>query len=231
MDNTSRKFPDFSIIIPCKNKREAMYSLKGVNKLEGDFEVIVVPDPSCPGLPAEKRNWAMARATGKYLAFIDSDAYPAENWLSESYSILKQGYAGVCGPGVLPKHSRFQDRVSDLVFRMLPYSYRVTPKKARIVKEFPTFNLIVRRDLAPKFKLYLTGEDSLFCREIEGDIYYSPDILVYHKRRKIFKPLWKQVGTYGYHRGILISLAFTAWVGTIFVYSINFIKGFIRRKP
>jgi len=189
----------------------------------------VVDDVRCPGLPAHKRNWGMKKATGDIYAFLDNDAYPTFEWLNKALVYLK-AYAAVCGPGIIPPTSSLLQKATDLVYRCLPFSYRVKPGSQKVVKEFPTFNLLVWKHSAPKFKPYLTGEDSLFCREIKGDILYSPDIVVYHQRRPLFKPLWKQVATYGTHRGHLIRLAFLGWVSTVFIYGVNFVKGFFKRR-
>jgi hypothetical protein len=171
----------------------------------------------------------MERAKGEILAFIDSDAYPSYDWLTNALVYLPL-CAGVCGPGVLPPDAPLLEQAADLTYRLMPYAYRVTPQKQRIVAEFPTFNLIVWKDKAPKFKSYLTGEDSLFCRELKGSILYDPSILVYHNRRPLFKSFAKQVSTYGYHRGILIGLAFMGILITAYCYTTNFIYGLFKRK-
>ena len=223
----------FSIILPYKTKDIYVERcLKWISyQTYKNYEVIEIPDTICDGYPSEKRNWAILRATGDYLAFIDSDAYPSADWLSNALKWLNKGYIGVCGAGILPADAPLLEQAADLVLKWLPYSYRVTPKKARIVKEFPTFNLIVKKtDLL--FEPYLTGEDSLYCRQLSerGQILYTPDLIVYHNRRPLFKPFWKQIKTYGLHRGHLIRLALLGWISTLFVYGYNFIKGLLRRK-
>lgn len=195
-----------------------------------ESELIIVSDDECRGYPAVKRNYGMSKATGKYFAFLDSDAYPAKGWLEVALFWL-ENYQAVCGPGVIPIDAPPKERAADIVYQMLPYSYRVTPMAPRIVPEYPTFNLIVSREVATKFENYLTGEDSLFTRKIKGGIYYHPEILVYHNRRPVFRGLWKQVATYGRHRGSLIRLSLFGWISTIFTYSINFIIGFCKRRP
>ena len=200
------------------------------SKLYPEAEILIIPDSVCSGYPAGKRNWAMMKAKGDIFAFIDSDAYPSIGWLDAALEKLEK-YPAVCGPGVLPPDAPESERVADIVYQMLPYSYRVTQQEARFVPEYPTFNLLVRREFAPKFENYLTGEDSLFCRQIEQGIFYHPDILVYHNRRGAFKPLWKQVGTFGTHRGYLIRKAFLAWLTSVFVYCFNFVKGIFIRRP
>ena len=225
------KYSDFSIIIPCKELD--FYAWRCVRHCKFLFpgaEIITIPDSVYPGYPALKRNWAMNKARGRYFAFIDSDAYPSERWLDKALFWL-QLHPAVCGPGVLPPNAPWQERVSDIVYQMLPFAERVVPLERRTLSEYPTFNLIVRREVATRFENYLTGEDSLFCRKIERGIFYHPDILVYHNRRPIFKRLWKQVGTYGRHRGNFIKLALSAWVSAVFVYAFNFLIGFCKRRP
>jgi len=232
LENASRKsYSKISIIIP--TKVIDAYTERCVFHCSLKFpgaEIIVVPDSIVPGYPALKRNWAMQKAKGNIYAFIDSDAYPSDDWLDKALMWLEI-HPAVCGPGVLPPDAPHEERIADIVYQMLPYAYRVVPMKQRIVAEYPTFNLIVKKEVATKFENYLTGEDSLFCRKIKRGIFYHPDILVYHNRRPIFKKLWKQVGTYGCHRGNFIRLALFAWVSTVCVYGINFIKGFFKRRP
>lgn len=219
-----------SIIIPTKKLDD--YTNRCVSYCEEycpGAEVIIVTDKVCPGLPAKKRNWAMARATGDVYAFIDSDAYPSPNWLKKALFWLKE-YPAVCGPGVLPPDAPFTEKIADQVHKWMFAPYRVTPQKERTVSWFPTFNLIVRKEVATKFEDYLTGEDDKFGLNIKGGIFYHPDILVFHNRRGAFKPLWKQFGTWGKHKGHFLRLAIIAYISTLFVYAVNFVKGFFRRK-
>jgi glycosyltransferase involved in cell wall biosynthesis len=193
-------------------------------------EILVITDRVYPGYPAGKRNYGMKMASGSIYAFIDSDAYPSEWWLQKALGWLDL-YEAVCGPGILPPDAPVRERIADVVFQLLPYSYRVYPRTQRRVAEYPTFNLIVKKEVATPFPDYLTGEDSLFCRKITSKIFYHPDILVYHNRRPAFKRLWKQVGTYGKHRGNFIRLGLMAWLSSVFTYASNFIYGFIKRRP
>ena len=225
--------PLFSIIIPYQRwGKDLARCIHNIHKQSyTHYEIIEVPDMVCRGFPATKRNWAIAQAQGDYLAFIDSDAYPREDWLLNSLIWLNRGYVGVCGPGVLPPDSSLLEQATDLVYKSLPFSYRVTPKPKRIVTDYPTFNLIVKRTNI-QFKPYLTGEDTLYCQELSklGQILYTPDVIVYHSRRPLFKPYWEQISTYGLHRGHLIRLAVLGWLSTWWVYGVNFMKGLIKRK-
>lgn len=215
-----------SVIVACKTiDHYVNRCLEHLEKLEEDFEVIVVTDAICPGFPAGKRNWGMKHAKGDIYAFIDSDAYPSKNWLKNALHYLLV-FEAVCGPGVLPPDAPEEERIADKVHQWLFCKYRVIPQAPRVVKWFPTFNLIVKKEIATQFQNYLTGEDDKFGEAIKGGIFYHPSILVYHNRRGIFKPLWRQFGTWGKHKGHFQRLALIAYVTTLWTYAVNFVKGF-----
>ena len=220
-----------SIIVP--TKIIDFYAKRCIEACQTFFpkaELLVITDEICPGLPAAKRNYAMQKAKGDIYAFIDSDAYPSPDWIKNALYWL-QCYPAVGGPGVLPPDAGIDERIADQVHKSVFCSYRVSKKTPRIVKWHPTFNLIVKREVAPAFDAYLTGEDDRFCAGIPGGVFYHPDILVYHNRRGAFKPLWKQFGTYARHKGAFVGMASLAWATTIWTYAMNWVKGFIRRKP
>lgn len=219
-----------SIIIPTKKMDNYVYRcLANLLYLPEDKEVIVVTDDDCPGFPSAKRNWAMQRAKGEVFAFIDSDAFPTRDWLKNALYWL-QCYSAVCGPGVLPPDAPFIEQVADQVHKWVFCNYRVVPKEPRIVPWHPTFNLIVRREVASQFDDYLTGEDDKFGLNVKQGIFYHPDILVYHNRRGIFKPLWRQFGNYGKHKGHFLRLSLIGWVTTMWSYGVNYIYGFFKRR-
>lgn len=218
-----------SIIIPTREideyvKRAVWFCMQ----LPQEKEIIVIPDSVVPGLPATKRNWAMKRATGDVFAFLDSDAYPPDHWLRSALYWI-QFYPAVCGPGILPPDAPFEEKVADQVHKWMFCPYRVTPQAPRMVDWFPTFNLIVKREFSIEFENFLTGEDDKFGKKIPG-IFYHPEIYVYHNRRGAFKPLWKQFGTWGKHKGHFFRLSLIAWITTIWIYAVNFVKGFFMRK-
>ncbi|VVB91313.1 Glycosyl transferase family 2 [uncultured archaeon] len=84
-----------SIIIPCKEIDPfTIECIKRCKELDYEnFEIIVLPDheslpiqrikiiPTGEVSPGRKRNLGIAYSDGKYLAFIDNDAYPRKDWL------------------------------------------------------------------------------------------------------------------------------------------------------
>lgn len=219
-----------SVIIPTKKiDHYVKRCVSSLEKLPEIHETIVVSDSLCPGLPAAKRNWAMQRAKGDIFAFLDSDAYPSKDWLKHALYWL-QTFDAVCGPGILPPDAPIGEHIADRVHQWVFCPYRVKADKPQIVGWFPSFNLIVKREVATQFDSYLTGEDDRFGLKIKNGIFYHPDILVYHNRRGIFKPLWRQFGQWGKTKGHFFRLALVAWITTVWVYALNYVKGFWKRR-
>ena len=222
------KTPLVSIVIPCRSKKDIIY------KYPKECELIIIVGDEPPG---RLRDYGARLAKGKYLAFIDSDAYPRDDWYTKVsyYSVASKSF---CGPGVLPPKSPFLEVITDLIYKCMPFAYRVSPKRARRVVEFPTFNLIIERDFFLTIGGFdtdmITGEDSILCKKINDfpfpRLFYFPDVVVFHRRRLFGKPYFRQISQYGRNRGHLIRLALLGWITTIGVYIYNFVRGFFRKK-
>jgi len=220
-----------SVIIPCRTWKEAVRCYYECSKLSGaDIEVIILPDygecetfekisfiSTGPVLPSLKRDIGLKHATGEIIAFIDADAYPDRDWLQKAAENLNndENLAGVCGPGILPPFVPWREKGADLALQIMPIRKRVIGRdmfgrkyKPHHVDDWPTFNLIFWKkdiDQVGGFACnYLTGEDSLLCMKIiqQGrKILYDPDVFVYHHRRELFVPFFRQIKIYGLHRG------------------------------
>ncbi len=217
-----------SIIIPVREVndyiREAM---EYYSRIEYDnFEILIFPDyestekfpktriiPSGEVGPAEKRDLSLKYAEGELFAFIDDDAYPREDWLINAVKYFDDPDVGaVGGPAVTSEHDNIWQRASGKVYESFlcsgEYTYRYLPKKEREVDDLPSVNLIVRRDVFEEVGGYASGfypgEDTKLCLAIiekEKKIIYSPDVLVYHHRRGLFRQHLRQVTRYAKHRG------------------------------
>lgn len=225
----------FSIIIPCPKISSSLgkETIPAILKQGADFEIIIIPDKktseSFPktkilplaGSPAEKRNHGLKQARGEVVVFIDDDAYPGPNWLKIINQNLEKSpkITAVGGPGLTPSGDPLLAKVSGWFWASPLGSggagqYRNWPKKQRLVDDYPTFNLAVRKEALNQIGgfscQFWPGEDTKLCLDLVyklgKKIIYDPALVVFHHRRKIFLPHLKQLGRYGYHRGLFVRL-------------------------
>lgn len=219
----------FSVIIPVKQFNHFLE--ENINSLlknsYKNFEVIVISDnkentsfpktkiiPSGKTGPAEKRDLGAKIAKGEILAFIDDDAYPSRDWLKNALILFRnKNIAAVCGPGITPPGDNISQKVSGWInstkIGLASNTHRFTPEKERFVDDYPSMNLIIRKDDFMKLggfdTDYWPGEDTKLCfditRKLKKKIIYHPSVLVYHHRRPIFNEHLLQNGRYGLHRG------------------------------
>ena len=196
-----------------------------------DYEVVVVTDegvdlPAEVKLvptgadhdtgPGEKRDLGMHASAGDFFAFIDDDAAPRRDWLTQAVRVLEDTTVGaVAGPGVTPPGSGWAERAGGAFYESWlgsgPYRYRFRPGRSRDVDDYPAYNLIVRRSAAEHVKGWGTGfyggEDTVICLalvEAGWRIVYDPDVVVFHQRRPVMRRHLAQVGNVGRHRGYFV---------------------------
>lgn len=193
-----------------------------------DFEVFIFPDdateetfpyenvkviPSGKVGPADKRDLAMKYASGDIFAFIDDDAWPRKDWLKNAVKELRNPDVGaVGGPAVTAPNDTLMQKASGKVYESFlcsgKYTYRYIPGKRREDDDLPSVNLIVKREVFEQIhgfdSDFYPGEDTKLCMDIVNTgkkLIYSPDVLVYHHRRTMYKAHLKQVTNYARHRG------------------------------
>ncbi|MFA6562363.1 MAG: glycosyltransferase [Verrucomicrobiia bacterium] len=224
--------PRVSIIIPVKSDNPMLQqSLQYCLDLDyPDFEIVVLPDepfthgdprvrilPTGPMRPAEKRNRGFREATGSIIAFLDDDAYPLPHWLEEAVGNFSRPEVGaVGGPGLTPADDPLLARVSGRIYeaRMVSgnYRYRYVVDRMREVDDFPSCNLIVRKQTLETLggfgTNYWPGEDTELClqitKKLNQKIIYDPRIEVFHHRRPSLLRHFKQLASYGLHRGSFV---------------------------
>ncbi len=252
-----------SIIIPVKEINDYIReSLPYINKLDYDLkkvEVIVLPDkpgkiagkfkfklkikPTGHIYPGEKRDIGIRMSKAEIVAFIDDDVYPEKGWLKKAVEIFESDkiIGAVGGPAATPSHDGFLQKVSGFIYESFlgggGYRYRYVADKKRFVDDYPSCNLIIRRDVIGKIGGFNTefwpGEDTVICLKIVRDlklkIAYDPGVFVYHHRRNFFKGHIHQVKNYALHRGYFVkrfpetSLRPSYFIPTVFVaYLISF---------
>ncbi len=223
--------PKVSVIIPIEEINDYLReTLAHLGNLDyPDFEVLVfitrrtaekfphthfIVNPELAKRPAEKRDLALKYAEGEILAFTEDDAYPRSDWLKNAVAYFEDSsVAAVCGPGVTPPSDSIEQKVSGWVQASRlgggNYTYRFLPQKKRLVDDYPSMNLFVRKSDFEKVggfdSHFYPGEDTKLCHELvyglRKKIIYDPNVLVYHHRRGLWRPYLKQIGRYGLHRG------------------------------
>jgi cellulose synthase/poly-beta-1,6-N-acetylglucosamine synthase-like glycosyltransferase len=211
--------PLFSVIIPVRVETDYLReTVKHLNKQSlRSFEMIVITDKiSKSSNPAFKRNLGASMSHGKYLAFLDDDSYPQKNWLRNANRLFKEypDIASVCGPCLTPPMDNRSQKASGLVWSSFLGSggagtYRNSISSKRFVDDYPTVNLIVRKDIFDKVGGFKThhwpGEDTILCLDIvhhlHQKILYHPSVRVFHHRRSVIIPHLKQITRYALHRG------------------------------
>lgn len=224
----------FSIIIPFKSWSpdldECLHHIGNLPRQ--NYEIILLPDealtlpekfshltievlPTGEVNPAIKRDMAAKQAVGKFLAFIDDDAYPQSDWLDKAFDYFNKhpDVGALGGPAITPKNDPFWARVSGAVFLSPasggnPERYVPCPPD-RKVDDWPSVNLIVRKEAFLKAggfdSKYWPGEDTLFCMKLMEKagckIVYVADLIVWHHRRPGLPKHLRQIGNYGLHRG------------------------------
>lgn len=186
--------------------------------------------------PAQKRHLGAEKAKGDWLSFLDDDTYPEVDWLANAVrAIADRGVKALGGPAINAPDDNFWQKISGAVYSSKlvsgNYTYRYREGEVREVLDYPSCNLMVEKDyyfsLGGFDKKYWPGEDTAFCNKIIDNgkrILYSPEVLVYHHRRHIFKGHFKQIANYAWYRGQFIrkgfanSLSPTYFVPSLFMF-------------
>lgn len=164
--------------------------------------------------PAKKRDDGVKTAKGEIVAFIDDDAYPHKNWLKEIVKTFEDfNPAAVGGPGITPPNSSWQEELSGWFSASPigggPFTYRFLTRKQIDVDDYPSMNLAVNKDdflsVGGFDSNYWPGEDTKLCldlvHKLRKRIIYNPKAIVYHHRRPLWRPHFRQNGNFGIHRG------------------------------
>jgi GT2 family glycosyltransferase len=225
----------FSIVIAVRN--EVKYIEKCLDSVfnqdfRGIYEVLVVDGMSNDGTSellkklqkkydfklfknskinaAAGRNIGIKNSKGKLIVFVDGDAIPQTNWLSQINNVFKKNnnVIGVGGPELIPEDSSNKGRNIGLVMtsslarggRLNPSTQHTFMKDERYVEHIPTCNLCLKREVFNKVGMFdekfVKGQDLELNYRITKAGYkllYSPRISVIHYRKTHLKDFMKQI--------------------------------------
>lgn len=203
----------FSLIVPLAPERDApiLESIKKLDYPKSEFHVVVVKGRN----PSENRNKGAEKAKGEILVFLDDDATIKEDYLKKAEEFLKK-YSWidiVGGPQLSPIEEKGFARISGYAltseFGAFGRVHRYTAKKENFDADesmLTSANLICRKEVMDKIKFDVNlfpGEDPKFiddAKNLDFKVAYSPNLIIYHKRRPNVKSFIKQMFNYGKSR-------------------------------
>ena len=162
---------NFTIIIPCIKFNDVKNSIRNIRKVYKNIKILVCLNHKVKynkdknlqfiythfkGIGA-KRNLAVKKASTKYLAFIDSDAYPSKNWLENSVKYLNKKNIGIiAGPHIDPINQNLSEDIvgqvkKSLIITMSPSLQKKKISKTKIVSFMPSCNWIMKKKNFLKF--------------------------------------------------------------------------------
>ena len=165
----------------------------------------------CEGHISKKRNFAAKHSKEKYLAFIDSDAYPENKWIENgiNYLLKNKNFEGlITGPDLAFPNEKGIEKILSYVNKSIFISgsknYRKKiNSKSKIVKQASSCNMLIERSLYENIggmdeDVYV-GEDIAFCNKLNNKnkkIYFLNNFTIYHKTRSLV-PFFAQRFVYG----------------------------------
>ena len=221
------KLADFTIIIPCIKFKDVSYCLYKIREIYKNVKIIISLNkinkkdiPKDKNLEiiiskfkaiGKKRNIAVNKSTTKYLAFIDSDAYPKKKWLESTFNNLTKKNIGIIsGPNIDPLNQNNSQKIigqikKSFLITMRPNLQKKKNNKKQIVSFMPSVNWILKKEIFNSVKQMdnemLRNEDFDFVHKMKEKklkTLYLPDCVVYHDNNTI-KHFVKKRFMYGYY--------------------------------
>lgn len=201
-----------SIVVPLAHGRD-IEGIDSINRQGKSKDIEVIKEFG--DNPSANRNKGAKKAKFDYVAFINGHTILNAKWLSavNDFFQMHPEIDIVGGPQLNPESDGFFARLSGYalssVFGAADMSNRYKITKLDLnADEFKlcSANLICKKKVFEKVKFdegIYPGEDPKFITDAKKagfKIAYSPDIIVYNKKRDSFSGLIKQIFTYGKKR-------------------------------
>ena len=228
MDNSTEN--NVTIIIPSKNTDSLL--LKCINKIRelyktvkiilildeinedntfSDENIMILKSENCN--MSAKRNLGVKNSETKYAAFIDSDAYPKENWLENAVCFLENNadYTAVTGCQFSPDDDNFVQ----ICLRHVRFNRLFTHREWCMITDenseeqdctgFITSNVIIKRTDYETIggmneNIYLAEDNEFSARltSMKYKIRFIPEVSVYH-RESTFYPFFRKIYCMSYY--------------------------------
>ena len=202
--------PKFSIVIalaPYRNA-EVINSLKKINYNKNKYEIIIKKGTN----PSENRNYGIKKAKGKIIYFLDDDAIVDKNILKNAEELFDKYDVDIAGgPQLTPEDDKFFAKMFGVAIESFWGSYKMANRyrKGRLNLDandlsLTSANCFVRRIVFNKINGFdprlWPGEDPEFFSRAKKrgfKIIYSPNLIIYHRRRSNLFLFLKQHYKYG----------------------------------
>ncbi len=201
---------EISAIIPLGFERELDIK-ESFDKFGKGIKLIIEKGPN----PSENRNRGVKKAKTRFVAFLNAHSILTENWEEEVKKFFKEHSEIdiVGGPQLTLRDDPIFERASGYALSSIfgagevRYRYKIRELNLNAnEKHLTSANLICRKHVLNKVRFdedLWPGEDPKFISDAINSgfrVAYSPDIVVYHKRRKNLSGLIKQIFNYGFTR-------------------------------
>ncbi len=167
------------IIVDSSDDPEALKQLKELEK----NEKIRVITSGVKVMPAKQRNIGAGHAKSELLCFLDSDAYPEEEWIEKIIDVYSSGVHVGGGSYKIPEFQ--QDSKIAKAQYYLEFNEFMDIGKPRAKRLLPSCNLFCQKDFFHKlegFPEIRASEDTLFGLKVNNHskMMFFPEISVYH---------------------------------------------------
>lgn len=211
-----------------KFKTDIFVVVNGENKQITDFLTATAKNYSCINFiilkeqinKSDARNMGIEQINSEYIYFLDDDTFIDRNNIGIiTQKLTKYPFIGVIGgPNLTPSLSlRFQ-KLTGFLLSSFCISYKMNARyfqkgKDRLTDdtELILCNLVIKKDLFIKYnlkfnKLLHYNEENLLLEQLKEhnvEMLYTPDLFVYHHRRKTLKNFLQQIYDSGKGRGLM----------------------------